>query len=138
MATNTVKALRDRKPKTTWKKRTTKIVHQWGAMFVQWCIAIEHGRTASKGRDMISVRSLYVNYEERMLINRLDAIWHLLGISGWTIELLEKILKETVLFSSESFLLDGLEFAKESGQGANTGRRPNSAAGDPFGSPAIG
>lgn len=72
---------------------------------------------------------------------RLDAIWHLLGVSGWTIELLEKILKETVLFSSESLLLDGLnpsaskEVGTGPGSGSNPTRRPNSAMGDPFGSP---
>ncbi len=67
----------------------------------------------------------------------LDTIWHLLGLSGCIIELLEKILKETVLFSSESFLLDGLNsaFGKEAGPASNASRRPNSAVGDPFAPP---
>jgi len=69
----------------------------------------------------------------------LDTIWHLLGLSGWIIELLEKILKETVLFSSESFLLDGLNsaFGKEAGPASNASRRPNSAVGDPSAPPDL-
>ncbi|KLO14499.1 hypothetical protein SCHPADRAFT_939554 [Schizopora paradoxa] len=71
----------------------------------------------------------------------LDAIWHLLGVSGWTIELLEKILKETVLFSSESLLLDGLnptsnkEPSSGPGSQSNPAKRADNAAGDPFGTP---
>lgn len=70
----------------------------------------------------------------------LDALWNLLGVSAWTIELLEKILKETVLFSSESLLLDGLNPTIKTEPGAppssttNLARRPDNAVGDPFGS----